>query len=291
MGVAKRKQPRKPYTWRRGGGVTERSRHSGAATHARRTHHSGRPAIQHACVVVASACVTRQAPAGSSGMARACALWGRSGAKRGARARRSRGAPVAAHPAGRRRRTAAAACTPAWCRRSLRGRGAARAACSVSLAPKGHCGPKAPRGTAAHPGRSCRASAPACTCARGRASRSRRTARVRPGCAFGATLVGPALLVAGAPPRLQVRRVGGVRVHGRHGARRVARETPGAARRSAGARLPHAGGAELTAYVSPSSPRAAAARAPRRRLRAACGGGAGGSCASAAKKSSAVERA
>ena len=36
---------------------------------------------------------------------------------------------------------------------------------------KDTCRPKAPRGTAAHPGKSCRASAPACTCASGRASR------------------------------------------------------------------------------------------------------------------------
>ena len=48
--------------------------------------------------------------------------------------------------------------------------------------------PQAPAGPArhrAHPGKSCRASAPACTCASGRTRRSQRAARVRSGRAFG----------------------------------------------------------------------------------------------------------
>ena len=65
----------------------------------------------------------------------------------------------------------------------------------------------------------------------------------------------PPLFAAGAPPdapqRLQVRRVGGVRVHGRHGARSVARETPRALRRRAPPDPRTRGIAGVTAYLSP----------------------------------------
>jgi hypothetical protein len=76
MGVAKRKQPRKPYTWRTRSGVTTGgAQQSRAAPHAQRPHHSGWPAVQHACVAVASVSVGRAKEAGcGSGMGRAGAL-------------------------------------------------------------------------------------------------------------------------------------------------------------------------------------------------------------------------